>query len=35
MRVVVEKTKVEKFFIEGHPFTQLSDHYGLSTCIEF
>ncbi|EGG21658.1 putative sphingomyelinase [Cavenderia fasciculata] len=28
-------TKVEPFFIEGFPFTQLSDHYGVSTNLQF
>ncbi|EGC29213.1 hypothetical protein DICPUDRAFT_159232 [Dictyostelium purpureum] len=27
-------TKVEPFFIQGFPFTQLSDHYGVSTRIQ-
>lgn len=27
-------TKIEKFVVEGHPFTQLSDHFGISTKIE-
>jgi hypothetical protein len=25
------RTRVEKFFVSGHPFTQLSDHFGIST----
>ncbi|EFA75685.1 putative sphingomyelinase [Heterostelium album PN500] len=28
-------TKVEPFFIEGFPFSQLSDHYGVSTELKF
>ncbi|KAF2069907.1 hypothetical protein CYY_008778 [Polysphondylium violaceum] len=28
-----DSTKVEPFFIEGFPFTQLSDHYGVSTIL--
>ncbi|KYQ92877.1 putative sphingomyelinase [Tieghemostelium lacteum] len=27
-------TKVEPFFIDGFPFTQLSDHYGVSTILQ-
>jgi len=26
-------TRVEEFFVDGHPFTQLSDHYGVSTVL--
>lgn len=29
--VDVQSTKIEKFFVKGHPFTQLSDHFGIST----
>ena len=32
--VNVEATKIEKFFVEGLPFTQLSDHYGISAQLE-
>ncbi|GAM25651.1 hypothetical protein SAMD00019534_088260 [Acytostelium subglobosum LB1] len=28
-------TRVEPFFIEGFPFSQLSDHYGVSTSLKF
>jgi hypothetical protein len=31
MVVNVEATKIEKFFVDGLPFTQLSDHFGIST----
>ncbi len=30
LEVKIEETIVEKFFIDGHKFTQLSDHYGIS-----
>ena len=33
LQVDIGSTQVEKFFVEGHPFTQLSDHYGISTQI--
>ena len=29
----VNSTKVERFFVKGHPFTQLSDHFGISTTL--
>ena len=32
--VNVQATKIEKFFVEGLPFTQLSDHYGISAQLE-
>jgi hypothetical protein len=32
--VNVESTKIEKFFVDGLPFTQLSDHFGISTQLE-
>ncbi len=28
-------TNVEKFFIKDRPYTQLSDHYGISTTLEY
>eukprot|EP00347_Sterkiella_histriomuscorum_P022181 403331390 len=34
LEVLVKETVVEKFFVEGHKFTQLSDHYGISTQIQ-
>jgi len=30
-----DDTKVEPFFVDGMPFTQLSDHYGVSTVLNF
>ena len=32
-RVDLHATKVESFEVKGEPYTQLSDHYGLSTVI--
>jgi hypothetical protein len=32
--VNIEATKIEKFFVEGLLFTQLSDHYGISAQLE-
>lgn len=32
--VNVEATKIEKFFVDGLAFTQLSDHYGISAQLE-
>jgi hypothetical protein len=32
--VNVDTTKIEKFFVDGLPFTQLSDHYGISAQLE-
>ena len=32
--VNIEATKIEKFFVEGLPFTQLSDHFGISAQLE-
>eukprot|EP01132_Coremiostelium_polycephalum_P002950 gene2950-3682_t len=31
----LNSTKIEPFFIKNCPFTQLSDHYGVSTILEF
>jgi len=31
IRVEVESTRIEKFWIDRHVFKQLSDHYGIST----
>lgn len=35
LRIVPNSTKVEEFFVKGQPFTQLSDHYGLSLELEY
>jgi endonuclease/exonuclease/phosphatase family metal-dependent hydrolase len=32
-KVSVLNTQVEPFFVDGHPFGQLSDHYGVSTML--
>ena len=32
--VNIEATKIEKFFVEGLPFSQLSDHFGISAQLE-
>jgi hypothetical protein len=34
LEVKKNSTKVEPFFIKGRPFTQLSDHYGISTVLQ-
>jgi hypothetical protein len=35
MRVAIEKAKLEKCPIEGQVFSYASDHYGISTIVEF
>jgi hypothetical protein len=32
---IKDSTQVEKFFIKERPYTQLSDHYGISTILEY
>lgn len=34
LAINVAATKTEKFFVKGLPFTQLSDHFGISTQLE-
>lgn len=33
--IMPNTTKVEEFFVKNQPFTQLSDHYGLSIELEY
>jgi len=35
LSIVEESASVEKFFIEGHKFTQLSDHYGVKVTLQY
>lgn len=35
LRIVSGSTRVQKFFIKGKPYTQLSDHYGISIDLEY
>eukprot|EP01112_Ceratiomyxa_fruticulosa_P018292 TRINITY_DN5823_c0_g1_i2.p1 TRINITY_DN5823_c0_g1~~TRINITY_DN5823_c0_g1_i2.p1 ORF type:complete len:311 (-),score=30.86 TRINITY_DN5823_c0_g1_i2:447-1379(-) len=35
LTVHAEDTKVQPFFVDGMPFSQLSDHYGVSTVLNF
>ncbi|KAJ3299862.1 calcium calmodulin-dependent protein kinase type 1G [Borealophlyctis nickersoniae] len=34
VKVEQKGTRVDKFLVEGEPFTQLSDHYGISTMLQ-
>ncbi|CDW89469.1 UNKNOWN [Stylonychia lemnae] len=35
LRMLPGSTQIQKFFIKGRPYTQTSDHYGISTDIEY
>ena len=35
LSVVEGSASVEKFLIEGHPFKQLSDHYGVKVSLQY
>jgi len=35
LRVAKKSAKIQKFFISGHTFTQLSDHYGATVTLEY
>ncbi len=35
MILVEEDTSIEKFFVKGHQFAQLSDHYGVKVTLQY
>lgn len=35
LKIILSSNKIEEFFVKNQPFTQLSDHYGLSIELEY
>lgn len=35
LKIDIDSVQVEKFLVENDLFTQLSDHYGMSACINY
>jgi len=35
LTIVEDSAKIEKFFVKGHDFDQLSDHYGIKISLQY